>query len=388
MAPEPMVRGGPGAGTGLAATSLLVAIWLFATVMTVAGVLASMPSAVTANDIFVGIIIFALLSGMAGLGVLIVERSGNLIGWLLSVGALVLAYQLWGTYRTVGLIEEWLGTSILYWASLLLVPLVILLFPTGRLPSRRWWPVWWLGGGGVLAATSSSLFAPTIWGSDQKAPWAGVMSETALTVLDVLSFVLFIPFIVAVVAAPIVRYRRAEGVERLQFKWFGLGAVVAFVGWLITQLIGYDQVDPEIPGAISLIALPLSITVAILRYRLFEINRLISRAVGYTVVVVALGLVYIVGAIWLPTRVMGEQTPIFVAGSTLAVAALFNPVRRRVIRAVDHRFYRSRYNAERVLDDFGERLKDQIDVDQIAEDSVAVIRQTVQPSFVSVWIRR
>lgn len=366
----------------------MVTIWLLATVTTVAGVVASMPSTTGPSDIVGGILALILLSGMAGLGVLIVERSGNLIGWLFCVGGLVFGYQLWGTYREPGLIEEWLGTSILYWASLLLVPLVLLLFPDGRLPSRRWWPVWLLGGGGVLAAISSSLFAPTIWNSSQRTPFAGVMPEPLLTALDALSYVLFIPFVVAVVVAPIVRYRRAEGVERLQFKWFGLGAVVAFIGWLITQVIGYDQVDPEIPGAISLMALPLSITVAILRYRLFEINRLISRAVGYTVVVMGLAFVYIAGAIWLPTRIMGEQTPIFVAGSTLAVAALFNPMRRRVIRAVDHRFYRSRYDAEQILDQFGERLKDQIDVDQIAKDSVAVILQAVQPTFIGVWIRR
>lgn len=189
-------------------------------------------------------------------------------------------------------------------------------------------------------------------------------------------------------ASPIVKYRRAaEGLVRLQFKWFGFGAVVASTGWLITQVIDYDQINSEIFGSISLMALPLSIAVAILRYRLFEINHLISRAVGYTVLVAGLALVYVAGAVWLPTRVVGERSPIFVAGSTLTVVTLFNPLRRRVIHAVDHRFNRSRYDAERVLNTFGERLKDQIDQDRIVEDSIAVIQRTIQPSAIGFWMR-
>ncbi|MGH8947860.1 MAG: hypothetical protein ACRDXF_03290, partial [Acidimicrobiia bacterium] len=130
-----------------------------------------------------------------------------------------------------------------------------------------------------------------------------------------------------------------------------------------------------------------AVTLAILRYRLFEIDRLISRTVTYAVVAGALALVYGVGAIWLPSRIVGEQTPLFVAGSTLAVAALFNPLRRRVMRWVDRRFNRSSYDLEQITDRFAARLRDQVDADRLADDWAKVVTGTLQPSAVGVWVR-
>lgn len=364
--------------------SILAVIWTLTALMTIVGPIESVQVTITV----IGVIVVAVLFvAICSLGVLIVVRAGNLIGWLLCTGGLVLAYQYWAWTRDLGPMEEWLGSSVGYTAGLLVVPTLVLLFPDGKLPSPRWWPVRWLGVGAFTVGTLSILFAPLIWGTDDPAPFADILPGFLLTAFDILTGILMIVFLVVAVASPIVRYRRADPLQRLQFKMFGYGATVALVGQLAFSAIGLPGVDPVIPGAVSLMALPAAITAAIMRYRLYEIERLISRTVGYAIVIATLAAVYASGAVWLPTRIVGEQSPIFVAGSTLAVAALFNPIRRRVIHWVDRRFYRARYDAEQVLAEFGDRLKDQVDLDRLAEDSIAVIRQTVKPSSAGVWIR-
>ncbi|MGA7229290.1 MAG: hypothetical protein WBZ40_13475 [Acidimicrobiia bacterium] len=364
--------------------SILAITWALTALLTIAGPVRN--GAIGSTDIIVAVVV---LIGMNSLGWLIVVRDGNLIGWIFCVGGLLLAYQPWAyTRQDISLVEEWLVGSLIYIPTLLVVPTLIFLFPDGRLPSPRWWPVRWLGIGALVGLTLTTLFTPTLWGTDDPTPFAGFMPDAIHRVLDIVSAVFLILFLVAVVASPIVRYRRAEGVQRLQFKTFGYGAAVALAGWLITQAIGLQSVDPEIPGAISLMALPLSITAAIMRYRLYDIDRLISRTVGYAIVVAVVALVYAVGAVWLPMWLVGEQSSLFVAGATLAAAALFNPVRRSVIHWVDGRFHRSQYDADQVLAQFGERLKDEIDLDRLTEDSLAVISQTMRPSSVGLWIRQ
>lgn len=381
MAPQPMVMRRP-------RFAVLTIAWSLTAVMTIASAVESMPEAITVSDVIEAGVIFVLMVGMTGLGVLIVVRANNRIGWLLCGGGLLLAYQNWAFIRQPGPIEQWLGSSVVYMASLLVVPTLILLFPDGRLPSRRWWPVAWLGIFGATAGMLSVLFAPTIYDTDDPTPLAGVLPDAVLTVLDTSTTILLIPFLVAVVGSPIVRYWRADTLQRLQFKMFGYGAAVALAGSLATNVIWPGGVDTVIiPGAISLMALPLSIAAAIIRYRLFDIDRLISRTVGYAAVVTILSLVY-VGAVWLPTQLIGEQSSLFVAGATLAAAGLFNPVRRRVIDRVDHRFNRSRYDAQHVISEFNERLRDQNDVDHIIADALSVISKTMQPASVGVWIRQ
>jgi len=366
--------------------SILAIIWAVTAAMTIGGPVVSHNGAINSTDIIVAVVV---LFGFVTLGCLIVVRADNRIGWLFAAGGMLLGYQYWAYVRQdVSLWEEWLVGSLIYTATLLVVPTIILLFPDGRLPSRRWRPVGWLGVCGLITGTTSSLAAPTVYGTNDPTPLASVFPDVVVMALDILSFLLLIPFLVAVVASPIVRYRRAEGMQRLQFKTFAYGAAVALAGWLITQAIGLQTIDPEIPGAISLMALPVSITAAIMRYRLYNIDRLISRTVGYAIVVAAVALVYVAGAVWLPTWVIGEQSSLFVAGATLAAAALFNPIRRRVIHWVDRRFYRSRYDADHILTQFGERLKDEIDLERLTEDSPEVVSRTVQPSFVGLWIRR
>jgi hypothetical protein len=367
-------------------TAILAIIWGLTVVVTIAGAVASTPERIAVSDLVEAVVIVGLTVGMSGLGVLIVVQANNRIGWLLCLGGLLLAFQYWTFISQPGPTAQWLSTSVGYMASLMLIPTVILLFPDGRLPSPRWKPVAWLGIGVATSGVISVLFAPTIFETNDPAPLADVLPDAVLAFLDAATFGL-LPFLVAVIASLIIRYRNAGTLQRLQLKMFGYGAAVALAGSLVTNLIALDELDPLIPGAISAMALPLSIAAAIMRYRLFDLDRLISRTIGYAIVIATLALVYVAGAVWLPAQIIGEQSSAFVAGSTLVVASLLNPVRRRVISRVDQRFNRFRYDAQKVIAEFSERLKDEIDIDQITADSTAVITRTVQPESVRVWIR-
>jgi hypothetical protein len=183
----------------------------------------------------------------------------------------------------------------------------------------------------------------------------------------------------------VARYRSSAGIERQQVKVLVWVAVVALVFFGVSGRIG-GIAEPVINSLFTLFVAA-ALTLAILRYRLFEIDRLISRTVTYAVLAGALVLIYVFGAVWLPSQIVGEQTPLFVAGSTLAVAALFNPLRRRVMRWVDRRFNRSAYDVERVKDAFATRLRDQVDVGRLAEDWAGTVTRTLQPSAVGVWVR-
>jgi hypothetical protein len=210
---------------------------------------------------------------------------------------------------------------------------------------------------------------------------------------DVLSNLFFIAMILSFViggAALVHRFLRSEGPERNQIKWVALaGACVAAILTLLLILFGLEAVDQtwgELLLVAGVVAVPTAVAIAVLRYRLYEIDRLLSRTVGYVVVLGVLTAVYVVGAVWLPTRLLGEQSPLFVAASTLTVAGLFGPLRRRVLVWVDRRFYRARYDADRVAEAFSSRLRDQIDLTDLTADWVGVVTSTLRPSTIGVWV--
>jgi hypothetical protein len=194
---------------------------------------------------------------------------------------------------------------------------------------------------------------------------------------------------VAAIVSFVVRWHRSTGVERLQLRWLVPAFLVFVVGTLAEFGGGQDSLFADVVFPLGLVLVPFAIAVAILRYRLYEIDRIISRTVGYVLVVGVLGAVLVLGTVWLPSLVLaGDEVPSwFVAGSTLAVAALFNPVRRRVLSWVDRRFYRSRYDAERVAEGFAARLRDEVDVHRLTNDWASVVTETMQPASVSVWVR-
>jgi hypothetical protein len=184
----------------------------------------------------------------------------------------------------------------------------------------------------------------------------------------------------------VVRYRAGAIVERLQIKAVGLLATAAAFGLIIMQQTEIDQVTTLILNVGITVFAVGTFGAAIVRYRLFEIDRIISRTVAYALVVGSLGLIYSVGAIWLPSKVSGDS-PLYVAGSTLAVAAMFNPVRRRVLGWVDRRFNRSHFDAEQILVGFASHLRKQTDLVRLTDDFVAVVQRTMQPSSIGAWIR-
>jgi hypothetical protein len=204
-------------------------------------------------------------------------------------------------------------------------------------------------------------------------------------------FIITPPFWPAFVARQVLSWRRSASERRQQLKWLMCGVAIALAGLAVVVL---GPPKDQTPGRIArdlafvaLAALPVSMAVGILKYHLYDIDRLISRTLSYALVTGALVGVY-AGIVTLATRVLPFSSPVAVASSTLAVAALFNPVRRRVQRAVDRRFNRARYDAEETVAAFAAGLKDAVDLDSVRDDLARVVQQALEPAQVSIWISR
>jgi hypothetical protein len=316
----------------------------------------------------------AIVVMYAGVGLVVARRQPrNPIGWLLLVfialyvlgaGAVeyaVLAYSL--GHRGLPLAPAAVVLDTLQAPSLALFPPVILLFPDGRLASRGWRRVLWANGnltgtgqlGGWLANPPTWLAAPVL------------ASIAAIG----LSFV----------ARQVLSWRRAGGERRQQLKWLASGAAISVSSILLGVLIG-----SPVP-LVGLAALPAAIGVAILKYRLYDIDRLVSRTLAYAIITGLLVGVY-AGLVLLATQLLHVRTPVAVAASTLAAAAMFNPLRLRVQKMVDRRFNRARYDADQTVAAFAARLKDAVELDSVRDDLATVVQQALEPAHLSVWISR
>ncbi len=334
-------------------------------------------------------------------GSLIIGKAGsNRVGWVFAlVGISILLSGVTGGLADRGLLVfDAIGGA--FWLSwLAAVGLVVLWYPTGRPPTSRWIWVQWLGLALIGLAFVLYVFAEELC-SEFSEP-QGCIGYVANPIgihrvpnpeFGWISSPLFIGvavFLLASLASLITRFLRARGVERLQLKWFLLACAVFAVAF--TGTISYEawtgRPSPLWLSSLfqmAILSMPVAATVAILRYRLYEIDRLISRTVSYALVVGLLGL-----AVAGVAAVAGSQfeTPWVVAATTLGVAALFNPVRRWVQVWVDRRFNRSRYDAERVMDEFAGSLRDRVDADEVVNGWVEVVGETMQPSAVGVWVR-
>jgi hypothetical protein len=212
--------------------------------------------------------------------------------------------------------------------------------------------------------------------------WWGAVQTVFFPVLGV--------FWLATIIGQVLSYRRSSGERRLQLKWLVGGSAIAAVGgvagvWLSSQPQEILRIVGSI-GIVAVLALPVSMGVAILKYRLYDIDRLISRTLAYAVVTALLVGVY-VGLVLLATRVLPFSSPVAVAGSTLVAAALFTPLRRRVQRVVDRRFNRARYDADRTVAAFAATLKDAVDLGAVRADLLDVVNRSLEPAHVSVWVR-
>jgi len=276
----------------------------------------------------------------------------------------------------------------LFWAPLLATILLLLaVFPTGRVLSPGWRVIWLLAAGFVVLAVLANGFGAEIEDLGLANPYPVAAIDRLGIVWIWLSGVCLIGAAALGIASMVVRFRRGAPVERLQIKWF-LAAAAGFPPAIVlVDVTGQSPLGTAVLGAV-LIGLVVAIVIAVLRYRLYEIDRLISRTLSYTIVTGLLVGVFAVIVV-VPTAVAGgEETPSWVvAGATLAVAGLFTPLRRRVQVVVDRRFNRSRYDAQRVADGFAARLRDPRDLEAVTADLVGTVNTVVQPSTVAVWVR-
>ena len=389
--------------------------WLFPAAVCCAGVLALFDQGISASSVAQGVGFIVVLLAFPLTGLLVLRRQPrNTIGWVLtgiglvwSIGGLADSYARYGLVVDPGSLPGPAITATVanaIWAPALglMGTFLLLLFPDGHLPSPRWRPVGWVCAATVVTLTVVLYLAP---GELEQSPVPGLSNPLAIDgadqVFDVLFAVLLPLFalcILASAAAVVRRYRHSSGVERQQLKWLAAaGAVTASVfligifGSAFAPSQGEEPLWLQVLNQASFLAfalIPVSIGVAILRHRLYAIDVVINRALVYGSLTAILAAVY-VGSVLLLQLVLNpldNQSDLAVAGSTLAVAALFGPARRRIQAAVDKRFYRSRYDAARTLNAFAGRLRHEVDLEAVGTDLRAAVRETVQPADVSLWL--
>jgi hypothetical protein len=325
------------------------------------------------------------------------RRPEHPVGWLFLCAGLVGAAQLvTGEFAAAFLAASGpsTGVAVAAWVSSqfqvtsvgLLVG-TLLLFPTGRPPSRRWWVLVWALAAGVVLAWVGDGLAPARYQDfpGLENPFGITGLATVLNWVAGAGGVLAIAGFLGALASLVVRFTRARGLERQQLKWFVYAAGLGFA-----LLVLPIPIPDFLKWTLAPVSLSVAAAVAILRYRLYDIDRLINRSLVYGVLTAVLGLGY-AGAVLLLGQLfggVGERTPSWaVAGATLAVAALFQPARRRIQRAVDRRFNRRKYNTATTIQTFSTRLRDQIDLDTLTAELLAVVDQTMQPTQASLWLR-
>jgi hypothetical protein len=340
--------------------------------------------------------------------VIVARRPGNVIGWLFSAiglltatGTLAVEYAEYAYVTRPGSLPGPLLAAWYQWWWLPLFALILvftpLLFPTGRLLSARWRPV------AVAAAVATALFAvggalePTLKLQNENYTVHNpigltvVPDEEAGRLFAVLFGVLAFCAVAALVSL-VLRFRRSRGVERQQLKWFTYAVALAILFQLVTApLPERTSTVHDVLFGLTVAFIPIAAGIAVLRYRLYDIDRLINRTLVYGLLTAILGLGYTATVLVLGELfggIGGEPPSWAVAGVTLAVAALFQPARRRIQAVVDRRFNRRKYHAARTVEAFSARLRDEVDLDALSAELLAVVDQTMQPTTASLWLRR
>jgi hypothetical protein len=382
-------------------------MWAILTALDVVLAAAWIPLASFARQLTVGNAVneVVVIVGYLFVGALVARRQPrNPIGWLLLVVVLftalstdagyyaVLAYRL--GHRALPAAPLAVLLQPLYILATAVFPLIILLFPDGRL-SRRWLRAAWAyaacallvvavaGLGPAIAAVTSGHVRVDASGDVITSGNPGGRATEALAAVVVTAVV---ALIISFVVRQVLSWRHASGERRQQLKWLACGSVVTLATFAVGIQFSSTSAASDILTT-GLVALPVSIGVGILKYRLYDIDRIISRTLAYAIVTGLLVGVY-AGLVLLTTEVFGFRTPVAVAASTLAAAALFSPVRGRVQRLVDRRFNRVRYDAERTVAAFEARLKDAVDLDAVRSDLADAVHRALEPAHVSVWVSK
>jgi hypothetical protein len=330
------------------------------------------------------------------------RRPRNWVGWILladgllwTFGSVLDSYRVYGLARpgsvpfpvAVHALSQWLWVP----AVGLFAVYLILLFPDGRLPSRRWRPLAWFSGA-VMVLLSVGIGKPF---GLERFPWIIDAFPALLPLLPLC--------ILASAVSLVMRYRRAGREVREQIKWVAFAALLVSVQFVIdigaSVLLDPTTASGKEPqwlafldqvGFIIFAGVPIAVGIAILRYRLYDIDIIINHALVYGPLTAALIILYYFGIVVLQrlfVALAGEQSTLAVVASTLLIAAMFNPLRRRIQRFIDRRFYRSKYDARKTLEAFSAKLRDATDLDALNDELLGVVRQTIQPTHLSLWLR-
>jgi hypothetical protein len=346
----------------------------------------------------------------APVGALIASRHpANPVGWLLCLYGLVIGISHFGaqyaTYALLAQSESLPAGEAMAWIVSWVLPIIngltvfyILLFPTGRLPSRRWRWLGWLTAafvvvGVILAAFSSGALLGILGPIQNPLGIEGFSNAYYKAILFIMT-----PLLTAAAAlAVFIRLRRAIAVERQQIKWFAYAAAAyvsaSTLAYIIPRVINTPLWFERVGFALNIAlipAVPIAIGIAILRYRLYDIDILINRTLVYGSLTAMLVALYFVGIVVLQrffVLLTGQQSTLAVVASTLLIAALFSPMRRRIQAFIDRGFYRRKYDARKTLEGFSSKLRDETDLNALSADLVGVVRETMQPAHVSLWLR-
>ncbi len=361
------------------------------------------------SDLFEALVLLAF----AAVGALIASRRPeNPVGWLFCTGTLLWAlgsllqeYTNYALITIPGSLETAALLGIIgHWSSgigwFLMLTFGLLLFPDGHLPSPRWRFLAWLIAAMLVIYSISFLLSPY--------PYANAAFDSRLTTVrnpigilvandlfDQLANLSILPLFSAILACIVsvfLRFQRVRGIERQQLKWFTYGLVISILMLIIILILVFTTVSggPGWPFYLAVVCIPVSAGIAILRYRLYDIDVIINRTLVYGLLTATLLLVYLVlvfGGQYLLASLFGPNNAVGLVVSTLIVAALFQPVRKRIQTLIDRRFYRRKYNAAQIVARFSASLRNEVDLATLSEHLVAVVEETMQPAHVSLWLR-
>src|SRR5215216_3640868 len=396
---------------------LSVAMFVGSVPLLVLGRSAYVPSSWDADLTTGGLLASGLFLVFALVGALIASRHPeNPVGWLcLADGFLWMSTNLLDYYSVYGMakpgslpfalgaaaINNWLWVPSVG----LLATYVFLLFPNGRLPSRRWRPLAWLSGVVIVSVSVGVMLSPGSLDMPrgisnpfglEGAPWVTTVAHLILPLLPLC--------MLASALSLVLRYRRSKGDERQQIKWIAFAASLVALVYLIAMVASFVHPSEAwttvgsvwwlnlltIAALLSFVTIPLAVGFAVLKYRLYDIDLIINRTLVYGILTAMLVVLYFGGIVVLQMLFVilsGKRSNLAVLASTLLIAALFNPLRRRIQDLVDRRFYRSKYDARRTLEAFSARLREETDLDSLNAELIMVVRKTILPERVSLWLR-